>query len=1525
MSAQHPPDGRDKPGLRQTIRSRVKSVKNAVTGSANSHQPSAQPEHLTPPSLGSRFLSLFNRSNTALINAPPPTESDRQAATPSPRPEPTIQAAALKSEDNTITGHKGSGSIAWSRLASSLHAFESTVESFPPLKSAVAGLVGCLDTIQAAAANRTDCDKLASEFQSLADMLNHYAGELDSDSSNGSIANIAQCIQDQIANIKKNEERGTIGRLLDASHDQEDVIRRYRQVESLFRRLQCDMNMRTKDDVKKQLEITLLRGMLPVDDARYNSGYSMTIKRRSCTAETREAIHQTLKEWTMNPKSEKIYWMNGMAGTGKTTIAYSFCEWLEGTNRLGASFFCSRISSTCRSLVRIVPTLAYQLARYSPAFRSKLCAALKNNPDAGTLNVVQQFEKLINEPMIKAKTAIPDSVVIVVDALDECDDIFSVRQLLDVLLKFAQHLPMKFFVASRPEHVIRDRMMSQGGTARAIVHLHDIEQSIVEGDIKKYLTEAFSSMNPCPSLKQIELLAKRSRNLFIYAATVVRYIYPEDVHVDSTTRLESMLAAIDAPKSVGKNKYEDLDRLYTTVLSAVFNMRLDEGEKDNMQRVLWTVVSAKEPVPVDTIASLACLTERQVWAALQSLRSVVHVPEDNSLISTLHASFPEYMLNQSRAGGFHCDESESNEMLVHRCFDVMKSELKFNICNLKSSYLADKQVDNLESRVTQYISPTLSYSCRYWGNHLFSSPTSTGTRDMLLDFLFNRLLFWMEVLNLSSCIGIGAPMLHRVQTWLREVDNSSDAVQKQVADIRNFVTCQAGFISTTQSAPRGLFNITSQRDDALLAIWNTESEVNSVSMSPEGDRIVAGSVNGSIHVYDMHTGAIVLGPFRGHKKSIRSVAFSADGMHIASGSNDETVIIWDAQTGSIVTGPLHVHTSDVWSIAFSPDGSRVISGSIDGTIIVWDTLTGAVILGPLKSHTGGVLSVAYSPDGRLIASGGGSEDHTVRVWDANTGAAVFMPFEGHKDSVWTVAFSPDGTHLASGSQDQTIRVWNIKTGTPVGLPLEDHTSPIGSIAFSSDGKLLVSGGWGIMVWDMHTRSPILRHLREHPGWIQSVVFSPDDTRVVSSTGDGIRIWDVQTKDRTADQQSSHDTSVGPVAVFPDRTRLISNTSAGVLRIWDIRTGSTTSQVFEQRTEDQSISSLAISPQGTHVAAGAKDFSIRVWNTLTGKTVCHSLNGHQGSVRCLAFSPDSSYLCSSSDDCTIIVWDINAGTMVGPAYGGHQRSVQSVSYSQDGTRIASGSDDASIHVWDPRTGALVHTLEGHSGPVLTVAFLADGSEVISGGGDGSIRRWDVKTGKSCGILFEPPSGSDPGPVNCICILPDDARVIAGFGSMIRVFDSQTTEIVSVLSMPRHEKVQWVGLSPDGNHIISVSVSASQEDNRQPTEETTKELPHYQPPNIIRAWRADAYSDQGNSSDTTHWSYESDGCVMSPEGLVVWVPRDLVSDLKKWSVSYGLSRMVISYFCSANLLLGTGVLATVDVGIYLYLVRYKRRDV
>ncbi|KAH7335048.1 WD40-repeat-containing domain protein [Rhizoctonia solani] len=1437
MSSHHPPDEKGKRGFRKTMRSSIHWVKDTFSGPSSPYSPSEHTGRLNTPGTGSHH-QYFSQPNTpTLISEPAPNQSDLQATVPPP--EPLTQDPARDVTVITTLGPENSGSGAWNLLTSSLRALEAGVKLFPPLKAAVGALIGCLNVVQVAASNRKDYEQLAEELQSMADILNQYVGELQVEPRTGSITNIAQCIQDQVADIKKQEEHGTIGRLLDAAHDQEDVIRRYRQIKNLFQQLGCDLSMRTRSDVKKQLEITLLRGMSPVDDAKYNSSYSTTIKRRACTAETREAMHQALQEWTTNPESAKIYWMNGMAGTGKTTIAYSFCEWLESTNRLGASFFCSRISSTCRSLSQIVLTLAYQLARYSPAFRSELCASLNDHPDAGTLNVVQQFEMLLKNPMLSSKEAMSDNVVVVIDALDECDDVYSVRLLLDVLLKFSQSLPLKFFVASRPEHVIRDRMVSQGGSSRTIVHLHDIEESIVEGDIKKYLSEALSLMQPPPSLKQIELLAKRSRNLFIYAATVVRYIYPEDVPVNSTTRLKSMLVTVGAPETNVKNRYKDLDRLYTTVLSAAFNESLDDDEQDHMRCVLYVIVCAKEPLVATTIASLAKLTEDQVWTTLQSLRSVVHVPEDQSLISTLHASFPEYMLDRSRSMKFCCDQSKSNEALLHRCFDVMKSELRFNICNLESSYLTDDQVDDMKARVTRFISPTVSYACRYWGAHLSLSPAVDNTRNMLLDFLHNRLLFWMEVLSLSCCVGDGAPIMSQAQTWLRRIDSNQDEIQKQVSDARNFVTWFAAN-PCSQSTPhiyvsalplcaksswvyqhyrkntRGLAIIASIQDEALLAIWRTGSVVNTLTISPDGSRIVSGHKSGTIHIYDAQTGAEVAEPIRAHTQSVESVTFSPTGSHIASGSADHTICIWDSYTGVLTSGPLRGHTGSSTSVAFSPDGSRIISGSFDHTVIIWDTLSGAILFGPLQGHSGWVSSVTFSPDGRLIASG--SEDQTIRLWDAYTGEPAAEPFIGHEGWIFSVAFSPDGKHVASGSVDETVRIWDVQSGVNVVPPLEGHKGGVSTI----------------------------------------------------------RIWDVQIRGSVTKQRSNHETSVGPIAFSPDCTQFVSHSLNGALQIWNVQSEDVKLGPFDQKTtaDFSTVHSVAFSPQGLHVAATGSDLTIWVWD------VYRVL-----SERC---SP-----MLRVRRCDIIVWDIYTGAPVGPSCKGNEAPVLSVAYSPDGLRLVSGSDDTTVRVWNPLTGELLHTFNGHTGPVTSVTFSPTGTYIASGCADGKVWRWDAPSSNTHEISLKaykerassksvsdlPPESSYDqfiilGPVNRVCFSSDSTRILAGAPATVRVFDAQTMVVVSELCPFRHEPTHWVGFYPDSADILSVSAIGNQ------SEETTQEPK----PNIIRGWRPVTHDPSSKHSMKSYWTYRHDGWIISPQGMVIWVSPDLLPLLKVESKSY-----------------------------------------
>ncbi|KAG8742142.1 POC1 centriolar protein A [Ceratobasidium sp. 423] len=737
---------------------------------------------------------------------------------------------------------------------------------------------------------------------------------------------------------------------------------------------------------------------------------------------------------------------------------------------------------------------------------------------------------------------------------------------------------------------------------------------------------------------------------------------------------------------------------------------------------------------------------------------------------------------------------------------------------------------------------------------------------------------------------------------MERMEDTRVDTQKEVADARNFVTWFAAnpcsrstphiYISALPLCAKsswvyqhylrrtqGLASIAiSQRDEAVLAIWTAESPVWSMAISPDGDRIAAGSDNGSIHVYDIHTGAIISGPFNGHTSTVLSVAFSPDGTHIVSCSSDKTVIIWDSHSGNIVAGPLHRHKSDVWSVAFSPDGSRVVSGSDDESVIVWDIHSGHIILGPLKEHTGEINSVAFSPDSQLIASG--SSDHTIILWDAYTGTAKAKPFRGHTHGVTGVAFSPDRRHLASCSYDKTIRVWDIQTGTIIGQPFEGHKGRIWSIAFSADGSYIISGGdrddQTIVVWETHTGSVVLGPLHGHTRGITSVGFLPDGSRVVSCSPDStIRIWDIQSKDGHTSQPNALEVLVCPIAFSPDCTHFISNTSNGALRLWDTHTGSPISRPFVGQAQLESIHSVACSSQASYVAAAADDSTIRMWNMLAGIMISQH-NKHKNAVRCLVFSPDGTHVCSGSDDCTIIVWDIENDTMVGQPYEGHTGSVRSIAYSPDGTHIASGGTDQTVRVWELSSGTLLHTLSEHEDSVLSVAFSPDGRYIAAGGADGRVWMWNTQDSSN------PVSGSYSGPVNSVCFSPDGTRVIAGSGSAVYILDTQTMEIISKLALSCKEEARWVGYSPDGSDILSVSTS-----NREGAEELTDsgespEEPAQQPlqnPNIIRVWRSGPRPDQTASSSTPcDWLYEPDGRILSPEGLVMWVPPDLVPYLK-----------------------------------------------
>ncbi|CAE6456641.1 unnamed protein product, partial [Rhizoctonia solani] len=565
--------------------------------------------------------------------------------------------------------------VAWDGLRKSLRFLSDSSSALPHLSSALEPLLACLDGLEITTQNRQDFEELANGLSTLSESLGHHVDGSSSIFVSSSMIGIAMTIERQGNGIRDRLDhmRGGIG---DAKADEEELVKHYRRIQFCFRQLQTNATMSTWSIANEHLVNARLEGLSPVKQATYDSSLSTQINRRGCTEGTRVGVLAGIDGWLHNTTSPSIYWMNGMAGTGKTTIASTFCERVEERKLLAASFFCTRSSAECRNVARIVPTIAYQLARYSAPFQSALCKILGQNPDIGSKNVLRQFEQLLKEPLKQVKEAIPEDLVVVIDALDECDDRNGVELVLDMLFRHAPDVPLKFLITSRPEPEIYSKMLAHTHS-REVLHLHDIEKSLVRADIELYLREELDFMSPPVSRAEIEQLVQRSGTLFIYAATLVRYVRTGKRLADPHKRLRSILGM--APDS--RAKVTQIDALYTTVLkSALSGDELEADEIEDIRVVLRTVLFAQEPIGVETIAELAEIDDPQrVVYALHPLRSVLHQSEETGLISTLHASFPDFMFCSERSGIYFHDVANHSQELSRRCFAVMKEQLRFNI------------------------------------------------------------------------------------------------------------------------------------------------------------------------------------------------------------------------------------------------------------------------------------------------------------------------------------------------------------------------------------------------------------------------------------------------------------------------------------------------------------------------------------------------------------------------------------------------------------------------------------------------------------------------------------------------------------------------------------------------------------------------------------------------------------------------------------------------------------------------------
>ncbi|KAG8703366.1 hypothetical protein FRC09_004200, partial [Ceratobasidium sp. 395] len=1324
------------------------------------------------------------------------------------------------------------------------------------------------------------------DYDDLAFNLANTIGELSEHLFQPQCAQASKYVQDTISDLSrqlsevrsKRENRGPLD-YLKVSQDEDELINYYRQITILFQRLQSHAALGLWSIAQEQLSAShdqaaneLINNMQPAKKARYNSQAATPIRRRQCAPNTREGVMKELRAWANDPNSAKIYWMNGMAGIGKTTVAFTLCSELGGTQQLAASFFCSRELPECRDVARIIPTIAYQLARLSPPFRSSLCRTLSRDPDISSYDVETQFNELINKPLLELRGKIPEGVlVVVIDALDECSDGGGARQVLHALFRFAGDLPIKFLVTCRPEHKLIDQLISLD-VSHSLFHLHHIEQAVVQADIETYLRLELASTNL--SDNQISQLAERSGNLFIYAATAVNYIDPGGVAVDHGRRLDAMLRADRNSRAHGT-----IDVLYSTILStALENTALEPWELNNTRMVLYTVICAKEPVAVETLADLLKIDDaNDVQLALQQLQSVLYVSADN-FVSALHASFPEYLLDRERSGTFSCDHHQ--RWLAFRCLEVMKESLRFNICDLESSSTLDSDVPNLEDRISRAVPLHLFYACRFWAEHICEVGMEAQLVLSLEEFFSSRILFWMEVLNLKRCMTAGVIMLSTVNQFLQKNKKRcgfSDSLCDLAHDAYKFATVIAAspvsnstphiYVSVlalwSKSGPmwrqygvrsQGLLcakgSAIENRELAALATWKVRFEVLSVSISCDGAQVATGLSDCMVCVWDAQTGRMLIDPFRGHTGPVNSVAFSFDG-RIASGSDDCTIRIWYACNGSTLVGPLEGHTGAVYSVAFSSDNTRIVSGSEDRTIRVWDARNGNKILGPLVGHDGCVRSVAFSPDQSRLASG--SWDKTIRIWDACSGQELGGPILGHNSWISSVTFSPDSKRIASGSSDCTIRIWDAQSGGMLIGPLKGHNDYVSSVAFSPDGTRIASGSDDrtLMIWDAETGDALAGPLEGHTDWIRSVAFSPDGSRIISGSRDRtICIWDAYSKAAHPGRLGGHTDWVSSVCFSPDNSRVVSASGDFTVRIWDACNGRALTSPLSGHTEE--VTSVACSPDGTRIASCSGDCTIRIWDAQSGIMQIDPLRGHGGYIYSISFSPDGRRVATGSSDRTIRVWDADTGQLLAEPFKGHTDWVRSVAFSPDGERIVSGSHDRTVIIWDARTGdAVVGPLEGHNNWVRSVAISPDGNRVASGSADRTICVWDARNeGRLLFTLSE-----HNGWVTSVAFSPDSNLILSGSNDRtIRVWDPYTGNLLAGPFDGHTSCVTSVAFSHDGSLIASGSDDGS-----------------------IRLWDTNSIM----SKDVSHLVMSKDGWVgeYGSRSYLGWVPQDLRAALKR----------------------------------------------
>jgi hypothetical protein len=436
----------------------------------------------------------------------------------------------------------------------------------------------------------------------------------------------------------------------------------------------------------------ILSTLRPVHSARWDE-----VNVDPCMESTREQLLADITSWATAPAGPVVFWLNGLAGTGKSTIARTICERFAATDLLGASFFMSRQVVERRHPPNVVRTIAYQLARQQSSFADTILATLRESPDLASSEGLQ---KLANGLLFKPAGALPSKIglLIVTDAMDECTEDNRGRpggELLPLLLRglLQPSGRIKLLLTSRAEpEIVRVFNAASLGSQQTVMQLHDLDAAVVRSDIRAYFNASFAKIASArpelglldwPSDKDIDVLVGLTKVLFVFAATAVRFVGTPKYSPRS--RLDIRLARRESKSEL---PYHLLDQLYIQVLQT--SVRSDQKESaeelcERLRNVVGVIVAAQQPLSVAVHTILLDSHFADVQHTVDSLSALL-LNQRGEPVRIFHPSFPDFITNPRRCDipRFLVSLKENHLRLARGCLMVLNQPGQSGCCKLRS-------------------------------------------------------------------------------------------------------------------------------------------------------------------------------------------------------------------------------------------------------------------------------------------------------------------------------------------------------------------------------------------------------------------------------------------------------------------------------------------------------------------------------------------------------------------------------------------------------------------------------------------------------------------------------------------------------------------------------------------------------------------------------------------------------------------------------------------------------------------------